>query len=409
MSTTTINMGIDVGKNNCVTTVKGESRLVLMEDTFPRTTFAIRSFAERVMREYPGHEYRALVESTGNLLIRVHDTLEETGVNTLVAHPTKTKLIAESRLKNDRVDSEALADLLRLDFVCEAYVPDREHREFRQLTRARMDLVANRTSFKEKVFAILDKYELGEQEHTSFTKKWIDWLLPQTQSFSWIDKMQLQSLFEIIESLGRQIDSFTTKIASVAKEDQRVRSLMSMPGIDYLTALTITAEIADIKRFPTPWKLVSYAGLSPTHRDSSGKMRRGHIIKQGSRWLRYAIVEAANIAKVHDERLKAFYERVAERRGPQKAKVATGKEMLVIVWYMLTRNELYRGMKRNLSKESLRKCKDMLTRGLGIASHALSVDMCVTSIGNFVWKSVNLAFGTNWRVNFFSAAPIFCQ
>jgi transposase len=168
--------------------------------------------------------------------------------------------------------------------------------------------------------------------------------------------MQLNSLLEIIDLLDRQIISFTAKIASVEKEDKRVRSLMTMPGIDYLTALTIMSEIADINRFPTPWKLVSYAGLSPTHRDSSGKMRTGHITKQGSRWLRYAIVEAANTAKVRDQRLKAFYERIAQRRGPQKARVATGKEMLVIIWYMLTRNEPYRGMNK-VSTE--RKYKEM--------------------------------------------------
>ncbi|MDG6996476.1 MAG: transposase [Nitrososphaerota archaeon] len=183
------------------------------------------------MKEYPGCQYRAVVESTANYWIRVHDTLEEMGINTLVAHPAKTKLIAESRLKNDRVDSEALADLLRSDFVCEAYVPDKGHRESRQLTRARIDLVSNRTSFKEKVSAILDKYELGEQEPvTSFSHKWKEWLLPHLNTFSWIDKMQLQSLFEVIESLDKQIDSFTTKIASVAKEDRSVMLLMTMRG-----------------------------------------------------------------------------------------------------------------------------------------------------------------------------------
>jgi transposase len=134
-----------------------------------------------------------------------------------------------------------------------------------------------------------------------------------------------------------------------------VKLLMSMPGIDYLTALTIMAEIADISRFPTPWKLVSYAGMSPTHRDSSGKIRRGRITKQGSRWLRYAIVEAANIAKMHDDRLERFYERIAQRRGPQKARVATGKEMLVIVWHMLMRNELYRGMNKESVERKLKK------------------------------------------------------
>jgi transposase len=352
---TTISIGIDVGKRSCVATVKGESKLVLLEDKFQRTTLGITSFTERVKREYPDREYKALVESTGNYWMRVHDVLEDVGVDTLVAHPAKTKLIAESRLKNDRVDSEILADLLRSDFVCEAYVPDREHREFRQLTRARMDLVANRTAFKEKALAILDKYELSEPDHKSFTGKWMQWLSPQLDTFSSVDRMYLSSLFEIIEAFSGQIDAFTTKIAQQAKEDERVKRLMTMPGIDYLTALTMVAEIADIDRFPTPWKLVSYAGLSPTHRDSSGKIRRGHITKQGSRWLRYAVVEAANTAKIHDGRLRAFYERVAARRGPQKARVATGKEMLVIIWYMLTRNQPYRGMNKESTERKYKK------------------------------------------------------
>lgn len=351
-----INMGIDVGKNICVATVKGDSRLILMEEKFQRTTQGIRAFAQRVMSEYPNQEYRAVVESTANYWIRVHDTLEEIGINALVAHPTKTKMIAEARLKDDKVDSKILADLLRADLVYESYVPDKEHREFRQLTRARIDLVHSRTSFKEKVHAILDKYELGEPEHSIFSEKGMLWLSQQMDLFSWIDRMQLESHLKIIQSMNTQIDAFTSKIASVAKDDDRVRLLMTMPGIDYLTALTIIAEIADISRFPTPWKLVSYAGLSPSHRDSSGKIRRGHITKEGSRWLRYAIVEAANTAKTHDERLKAFYERIASRRGPQKARVATGKEMLVIIWYMLTRNESYRGMNK---EATVRKYKKM--------------------------------------------------
>lgn len=87
-TTATINMGIDVGKKICIATVKGDSKLVLVEDRFQRTTSEIRSFAERVMKEYPDHEYRAVVESTANYWIRVHDTLEDIGVNIIVAHPT---------------------------------------------------------------------------------------------------------------------------------------------------------------------------------------------------------------------------------------------------------------------------------------------------------------------------------
>ncbi|MEM3157542.1 MAG: IS110 family transposase, partial [Nitrososphaerales archaeon] len=84
----------------------------------------------------------------------------------------------------------------------------------------------------------------------------------------------------------------------ISKEDDRVRLLMTIPGIDYITALTIISEIVDVKRFSTPWKLVVYAGLAPSRRDSGERKRRGGITRLGSRWLRYALVEAVNNYKI---------------------------------------------------------------------------------------------------------------
>jgi transposase len=102
--------------------------------------------------------------------------------------------------------------------------------------------------------------------------------------------MALNSYLDTLDTFRKQIELFTTKIASISKEDKRVRFLMTIPGIDYLTALTVISEIVDIKRFSTPWKLVSYAGLAPSKRDSGDVHKSGRITKQGSRWLRYAIV-----------------------------------------------------------------------------------------------------------------------
>lgn len=131
---------------------------------------------------------------------------------------------------------------------------------------------------------------------------------------------------------------------------------MTIPGIDYVTALTVIAEIVDIKRFPTPWKLVAYAGLAPSKRDSGNTTTTGmRMTKQGSAWMRCAMVEAATTTMQLDERLGRFYRRIAGRRGPQKAKVATAKEMLVIIWHMLTRNEKYRTMDREAVERKYKK------------------------------------------------------
>ncbi|NOJ32762.1 MAG: hypothetical protein DA329_11550 [Candidatus Nitrosocosmicus sp.] len=111
----------------------------------------------------------------------------------------------------------------------------------------------------------------------------------------------------------------------------------------------------DKRRFSTPWKLVSYAGLAPSARESAGKTKTGGITKQGSPWLRWILVQCALTAVKYDSRLGLFYTRIKNKKGHSKAIVATAKELLVIIWYMLTRNELYRNMNKQRYQQKLRK------------------------------------------------------
>lgn len=349
-----IRIGIDAGKKKCVATLKRDSKDILEQITFQNRTSGIMQIVEHV-KSY-GDEAVAVVESTANYWIRIHDILEENGINTLLANPLETKAIAKARIKDDKIDSNILADLLRADLIPESFVPDKEHRELRQLVRTRIDLVHNRTAFKEKVHAVLAKYEYEDESPVTdlFCIKGIEWL--RTIELSWIDRMAMDAYIDALQTFDRQIEFFTAKIASISMEDDRVKLLMTIPGVDYFTALTIMSEIVDVKRFSTPWKLVAYAGLAPSRRDSGERKRRGGITRQGSRWLRYAVVEAVNTTIKHDERLGVFYQRIANRRGPQKARVATAKEMIVIIWYMLTNNEQYRTMNKEMTE---RKYKNM--------------------------------------------------
>jgi len=135
----------------------------------------------------------------------------------------------------------------------------------------------------------------------------------------------------------------THQIAKTDCNEEEVRTLMTMPGIDFYFAMIIASEMDDIKRFPTQWKLVAYAGLTPSKHQSGEYERRGRITKQGCERLRWILVQAGQNARQHDPRFRAYYERAAKRRGQQKAIVAIAKEMLVIVWFMLTRRKAYRG------------------------------------------------------------------
>jgi transposase len=104
-------------------------------------------------------------------------------------------------------------------------------------------------------------------------------------------------------------------------------------------------------------EIVSYAGLAPSTRESSGKTKTGRISKQGSPWLRWILVQCAMTAVRYDQRLKSFYERLKSRKGSAKAIVATAKEILVIIWYMLTRRELYRHINKDRYEQKLSRLK----------------------------------------------------
>ncbi len=110
---------------------------------------------------------------------------------------------------------------------------------------------------------------------------------------------------------------------------------MPIPGIGFTTAAVVTAEVWDVTRFPTPRYLCSWAGLTPTERSSAEHTRRGHISKQGSRWLRWAMVESASRPYLKDPVLRGFRDRIARRRGAKIAKVALARRLLTLCYYAL--------------------------------------------------------------------------
>ena len=172
--------------------------------------------------------------------------------------------------------------------------------------------------------------------------------------------MAMDAYLENINMNQKQTGTFETKIATISNEDERTRLVMTIPGISYVTALTIISEIVDINGFATAEKLVSYAGLAPSHRDSGETQKGGGITKRGSAWLRNAMVEeAANTTIRFDPRMESFYLRIAKRRGKQKARIAAAaRQMPEIIWYMLTNMEEYRTQNHELTQRKYKKMQD---------------------------------------------------
>src|SRR5207253_9977839 len=118
--------------------------------------------------------------------------------------------------------------------------------------------------------------------------------------------------------------------------DERIRRLMAIPGIGFLSAAVVLAEVGELGRFHSPDQLASWAGLTPTERSSDEHTRRGHISKQGSRWLRWVMVEAA-VRALGNPQLGVFYTSIEKRRGSKIARVALARRLLTLAYYEIGR------------------------------------------------------------------------
>jgi len=196
-----------------------------------------------------------------------------------------------SLLVTDKVDARVLAYLLRGGLVAECYVPPKELRDLRALVRHRASLVKMRVTAKNRVHALLDKYGFKHGFSDLFGKSGLDWL--RGLDLNPLDRLVLDSQIEFVECLNRLLRNVEGEIKRRASLDEDVRLLLSLTGVGVYSALLIKSEIGDIKRFPNYKKLVAWAGLAPSLYQSGSVMRHGRITKQGSRMLRWIMVEAA--------------------------------------------------------------------------------------------------------------------
>ncbi|HXS59460.1 MAG TPA: IS110 family transposase [Candidatus Sulfopaludibacter sp.] len=350
------NLGIDVGKRKCRAALKDDKGKILDEFFFGNDKDGIHNLLSRI-QSHGKCSTRAVLESTGNMWMKIHDMLEENEIDTKLANPYKTRIIAEAKIKSDKLDARILSDLLRTDLIYESYVPNKEDRDRRSLVRHRITLSRTKTKLVNKVHSILDKYDYQTNLTDIFSKSGIEWLRSLSSQVTPVDRIILDSSIASIETINQQIATVSKEISKYASslDNNDVKILLSITGIDIFSAMLISTEIVDVKRFSTPWKLVSYAGLDPSIRESSGKTKTGKITKQGSPWLRWILVQCALTAIRYDAHLRIFYDRIRNRKGHATAMVATAKELLVIIWYMLNRNELYRYMDKQRYERKIRK------------------------------------------------------
>jgi transposase len=263
------------------------------------------------------------------------DVLEAAGAEVHLAHPLGVKAFSYRRVKNDERDAADLADLLRLGRLPEAWIAPHKVRELRELTRYRQKLVHLRTSCKDQVHGVLAKLGVPVTCSDIFGvagSAWLDQLgLPQPYAG------KVTSLRHLAGELSTEITMLSEVTASLLAGDRGYQVIQQLPGIGPVLAAVIVAEIGDVTRFGGAAQLCSWAGLTPRHRESDTKVTRGHVTKQGSRLLRWALIEA--IQRIpRDCAIGAAKAAIIARRGNQArniAKVAAARKLLTLVYYGL--------------------------------------------------------------------------
>jgi transposase len=323
-------LGIDIHKRYAQVAVMDEAGEIVEEVRVQNANL------DDLAQQYAGSQ--AAIEATSNYY-HIYDTLSE-HLDVTVAHPGKLTLIANTDKKTDRVDAKELARMVRLESVPESYVPTDEIREARALVRGRQKLVQNRTEYANKIHGLLSDHGITEQIKP-LSVEGRESLRELSLPTPW-DTL-LASYLEMIETLTDEIDRLEGAIEDRAGSLAETQLLMTIPGVSYYSALMIYAEVGEIDRFDRDKEVVSYAGLNPVIRESGDSRIEGGISKRGSRQLRWILVQCAQVA-VHtceDEYLSRFYDRLAGKKGSQKAIVATARKLLVSIYHMLDREEVY--------------------------------------------------------------------
>jgi transposase len=282
---------------------------------------------------------RIAVEATGNWYY-FYELLEDKAPNVSLAHPLKTRAIAEAKIKTDKIDSKTLAHLLRADLLPESYIPTREVRDLREFLRYRASLVKIKTQLKNKVHAILSKNGISLPYSDAFGKKSLQFL--REVQLRPCYRQAVDGYLQMAEQLMAMLQEISHEIDQRAELDNQAQILMSMPGIGCYSALLILSEIGDVKRFPSEKHLVSYAGLAPSVRSSGGRTHYGHITKQGSRWLRWILIESSHHAIRGSLRFRQLYQRVSKKHGKNTGRVAVAREMLCVIYHLLMKGEKFR-------------------------------------------------------------------
>lgn len=326
-------MSFDLGKSKtavCVFTV-GTS-----ETTHAVVRTARRSLHDVLVEHDPDRVVMEISPTAG----WVCDLCRSLGLEVQVANPNhEAWRWRNNRHKSDRRDAIKLAKLSAMDQLPTVHMPTPEGRAYRQRIRYRQSIVRRVTAIKNSIRALLTSQGLT---WPAGKNGWTQKRLSMLREMSTIDdgvfwREMVAEELDQLDAAERSLKRITARLDEMGRTDERVQTLLSIPGVGPRLAETIAAVIDDPHRFRNGRAVGSYAGLTPRRYQSGRTDRQGRISGQGDRLLRAMLVEVSWLGLRHNEWMRSVYER-ALRGSPGRKKiaiVAVARRLLIRCWAML--------------------------------------------------------------------------
>jgi transposase len=361
--------GLDIHKKSVKAAIESEDGSIL-EAEFGMTVLQLCNLKKWLLDN--GCK-RVIVESTASYWYRIDQVLSDE-IRVIVVNPLDVK--SSSGKKTDKIDARRMASrCLSMYEVNPSRKFSKEELDLKRLTRARQQYVQIRTKLKNQIHKILDAAGIALSLFVSdifgksgmhllrglVARKSLEELVPGIPSnrirrrarelpelipvqLNDVQIMLLQRALSTMDNVQKsiqEIDAVLYKKAESCKADLQI--LMSVPGVKFVAAMTILAEIGNYKDFADGDQLACYSGLTPFVDDSGEKHKLGRITKHGSKHLRWILNQVAHAAsKTKNSRLRRFYFRLMHRKGEAKAITALSRKILSIIHHLLVNQEMWK-------------------------------------------------------------------
>jgi len=292
--------------------------------------------AERFYRQLPGPVLIGM-ESTGNCQWFV-ELLERLGHELWVGDAAKIRASDPRQQKHDRRDAKLILRLLLEGRFPRIWIPSGEEKDLRQLLIHRYKLVCIRAQVKNEL-----QHLAMNQGVTKKRKLWSkagEKVLRELPLRPWSSRRR-EDLFRIREMLNGQLDLLDGAVGEAAQKNEKAKLLMTQPGVGPITSMAFVLTMGDVSRFQRGKQVASYLGLIPREYSSGGKQRLGSISKQGNRFMRMLLVEAAQNAVRRDPQMRNEYLHRCHRKAKGVAKVAAARKLAIRLYWMLRTNQGY--------------------------------------------------------------------